>query len=179
VDTGKRVNAPRASAGARFHIEESTPPPTADRALSLLESGDAAGAESLLREGLEAEPGSVAMARVLGHILLARNAPAEAVSVMRPAAPTVDSDPEFHALLAAAEQRSGAHADAARRYRALLTNAPGNGAWLVGLGISLQALGNASEAADAFLQALADPALPAPLHEFAMQQSTRVGGSRP
>lgn len=180
VDTGKPATKPeRSGAEARFRIEEAAPPPTADQAVALLEAGDAAGAESLLREGMEKAPGDASMARVLGHILLSRDAAAEAVRVLRPAAPTVASDPDFHALLAAAEQRSGAHADAARRYRALLTTAPGNGAWLVGLGISLQALGNAQEAADAFLQALADPSLPAPLHDFAMQQSTQVRGRQP
>ena len=180
VDTGKPAAKPgRSSTEARFRIEEAAPPPTADQAVALLEAGDAAGAESLLREGLESAPGDAAMARVLGHILLSRGAAAEAVGVLRPAAPAVEADPDFHALLAAAEQRNGAHADAARRYRALLATSPGNGAWLVGLGISLQALGNAQEAADAFLQALADPSLPAPLHDFALQQSTQVRGRQP
>jgi MSHA biogenesis protein MshN len=133
----------------------------------------------LLREGLENAPGDSAVARVLGHILLARNDARGAVQVLRPAAPTAASDPEYNALLAAAEQRSGAHAQAIRRYRGLLEQNPDNGAWLVGLGISLQATGEAKAAADAFLQALADPALPAPLHAFAMQQSTQVRGAQP
>lgn len=161
---------------AGFHIAEAAPPPTADQAVALLEAGDTAGAEALLREGLADEPGNTAMARVMGHILLARNDAAGAVSALRPAAPPMAADPDFHALLAAAEQRSGAHEAAVRRYRGLLASNPGNGAWLVGLGISLQALGDTRAAADAFLQALADPALPAPLHDFAMQQSTQVRG---
>lgn len=175
---------PASSTGAKpvtdssFRIAEAAPASTADRAVALLESGDTAGAEALLREGLAGAPGDAAMAQVLGHILLAQNDARGAVSVLRPAAPALDADPDYHALLAAAEQRSGDHESAARRYRELLTGRPGNGAWLVGLGISLQALGDAGGAADTFLQALADPSLPAPLHDFAMQHATQVGGTQ-
>jgi Flp pilus assembly protein TadD len=157
-----------------FHIAEATPPSTAEQAIALLQQGDNAGAEAMLHDGLASAPGDSAMARVLGHILLARNEAGAAVQVLQPAAPAIATDPEYNALLAAAEQRSGAHAQAIRRYRALLEQSPGNGAWLVGLGISLQATGEARAAADAFLQALADPALPTPLHDFAMQQSTQL-----
>jgi len=181
VETARSAPAKpeRPPAESSFHIAEATPASVTDEALALLEQGDTAGAEALLREGLENAPGDSAMARVLGHILLARNDARGAVQVLRPAAPTATSDPEYNALLAAAEQRSGAHAQAIRRYRGLLEQNPDNGAWLVGLGISLQATGEAKAAADAFLQALADPALPAPLHAFAMQQSTQVRGPQP
>jgi len=181
VETARSApaRAERPPAESSFHIAEATPASVSDEALALLEQGDTAGAEALLREGLENAPGDSAVARVLGHILLARNDARGAVQVLRPAAPTAASDPEYNALLAAAEQRSGAHAQAIRRYRGLLEQNPDNGAWLVGLGISLQATGEAKAAADAFLQALADPALPAPLHAFAMQQSTQVRGAQP
>jgi MSHA biogenesis protein MshN len=181
VETARSApaRAERPPAESSFHIAEATPASVSEEALALLEQGDTAGAEALLREGLENAPGDSAVARVLGHILLARNDARGAVQVLRPAAPTAASDPEYNALLAAAEQRSGAHAQAIRRYRGLLEQNPDNGAWLVGLGISLQATGEAKAAADAFLQALADPALPAPLHAFAMQQSTQVRGAQP
>lgn len=182
VETASR--APRAperppADNSSFHIAEATPRSAADEALALLEEGDAAGAESLLREGLANAPGDSDMARVLGHILLARNEASAAVQVLRPAAPTVEADPDFNALLAAAEQRSGAHDQAIRRYRSLLEQKPGNGAWLVGLGISLRANGDVKAASDAFLQALADTSLPAPLHDFAMQQATQVREGQP
>ena len=181
VETARSAPArpERPPAESSFHIAEAAPASATDEALALLEQGDTAGAEALLREGLENAPGDSAMARVLGHILLARNDARGAVQVLRPAAPIAASDPEYNALLAAAEQRSGAHAQAIRRYRGLLEQNPDNGAWLVGLGISLQATGEAKAAADAFLRALADPALPAPLHTFAMQQSTQVRGQQP
>ncbi len=181
VETARSAPArpERPPAESSFHIAEAAPASATDEALAMLEQGDTAGAEALLREGLENAPGDSAMARVLGHILLARNDARGAVQVLRPAAPIAASDPEYNALLAAAEQRSGAHAQAIRRYRGLLEQNPDNGAWLVGLGISLQATGEAKAAADAFLRALADPALPAPLHTFAMQQSTQVRGQQP
>lgn len=181
VETRSRgaASRPASSADRTFRIAESAPASAADQAVSLLESGDTAGAEALLREGLAIAPGDAAMARVLGHILLSRNDASAAVAVLRTAAPTVDTDPDFHALLAAAEQRSGDHESAVRRYRELLDTKPGEGAWLVGLGISQQALGDAKAAADSFLQALADPALPAPLHDFAMQRATQVKGPQP
>ena len=172
--------AKEAEGESSFFLADAAPPDgAADRAITMLEDGDTEGAEALLREGLAAAPGDTSMARVLGHILLARNDAAAAVQALRPAAPALESDPDYHALLAAAEQRSGAHGPAIRRYRQLLRLQPANGAWLAGLGISLQASGDAPGAAEAFLQALADPALPPPLHDFAMQQATQIKERQP
>jgi MSHA biogenesis protein MshN len=172
--------ATQAEGESSFFLADAAPPTgAADRAIVMLEDGDTEGAEAMLREGLATAPGDTSMARVLGHILLARNDAAGAVQALRPAAPTLESDPDYHALLAAAEQRSGAHGPAIRRYRELLRLQPANGAWLAGLGISLQASGDAPGAAEAFLKALADPALPPPLHDFAMQQAMQIKERQP
>ncbi|MFM7274520.1 MAG: tetratricopeptide repeat protein, partial [Gammaproteobacteria bacterium] len=143
----------------------------AELALALIDSGRPEEAEALLREGIAAGPGDSDAARVLGHLLLGQGDARGALEVLAAAAPPLAEDPDYHALMAAAEQRSAAHAAAARRYRELLALQPGNGQWRVGLGISLLATGDGSGAADAFRQALADPSLPPALRSFAMQQA--------
>jgi Tfp pilus assembly protein PilF len=125
-------------------------------ALAWLAAGQTNAAETLLRAGLQSNPGEIRFARVLGHSVLSRGLAQDALTLLRPLAPPMAKDPDYHALLAAAEQGTGAHALAATRYRGLLQVQAANGQWLVGLGISLAALGDSRAAAAAFNPALAD-----------------------
>ena len=143
-------------------------------ALAQLKATDRAGAEATLREGLALRPNDPSLARLLGHLLLGVNQPEAALEVLRPAAPPLQKDPEFHALLAAAEQRTGAHAMAAARYKSLLQLQQTNGSWLVGLGISLAAMGDSRSAARLFNQALDDRAMPEPLRSYASRERLRL-----
>jgi Flp pilus assembly protein TadD len=158
--------------GSSFVIANAnTPAETAELALALLDSGRPEEAEALLREGLAVQPEDSEAARVLGHLLLDRGEARGALDVLSAAAPPITEDTDYHALMAAAEQRGADHRAAARRYRDLLALQPGNGQWRVGLGISLLATGDRNGAAEAFRQALADPSLPPALRSFAMQQA--------
>jgi MSHA biogenesis protein MshN len=70
-------------------------------------------------------------------------------------------------LLAALYQRQGNHQAAARIYRQLLELRPGFGNWQVGLGVSLEALGDAAGARQAYQAALQARGLPSRLAHYA------------
>jgi MSHA biogenesis protein MshN len=80
--------------------------------------------------------------------------------------PYASGNAEYHAFLAGALQRQQRHREAAEQYQAALGTAPGNGVWLMGLGISLQADKRNAEAISAFQQARSSPSLPADLQGF-------------
>ena len=148
-------------------------------ALAWLAAGQTDAAETLLRAGLQSNPKEIRFARLLGHSLLSRGLAQEALTLLRPLAPAMTKDPDYHALLAAAEQGTGAHALAATRYRGLLQLQAANGQWLVGLGISLAALGDAQAAAAAFNRALDDRTLAEPLRAYAASEHVRLDGQKP
>lgn len=143
-------------------------------ALAQIKAADRVSAEATLRDGLALRPNDPTLARLLGHLLLGANQVESALEVLRAATPPVAKDTEFHALLAAAEQRTGAHAMAAARYKSLLQIQPTNGSWQVGLGISVAALGDARSAARLFNQALDDRSLPEPLRSYASRERLRL-----
>ncbi|MSQ67969.1 MAG: tetratricopeptide repeat protein [Gammaproteobacteria bacterium] len=148
-------------------------------ALFMLMAGQTAEAQASLREGLSLTPNQTDLAQVLGHSLLEQDQAQAALAVLRPAVPPLASNPEFHALLAAVEQRLGLHALAATRYRGLLQLQPSNGSWQVGLGISLSAQGDTRAAAASFTLAADDRTLAEPLRAFAAQERVRLQASQP
>ena len=143
-------------------------------ALILMAADQTAEAQASLRAGLNLAPNQTDLAQVLGHSLLEQDQAQAALAVLRPAVPPLTKNPEFHALLAAVEQRLGLHALAVTRYRGLLQRQPDNGNWLVGLGISLNAQGNTQAAVESFTQAADDRTLAEPLRAFAAQERVRL-----
>lgn len=62
--------------------------------------------------------------------------------------------PSDHALMGALLSQAQRHEEAIRAYRRALATDPGQGGWLLGLGLSLEALGRSEEARTAFRSAL-------------------------
>lgn len=143
-------------------------------ALELIAERRVTEAEAVLRTGLKIAPASARLAKPLGHLLLAQERADAALNVLRLATPPIAGNADFHALLAAAEQRSGAHGLAITRYRGLLKEQPLNGSWLVGLGISLLAVDERADAQATFARALDDRALPEPLRAYATRELVRL-----
>ena len=79
----------------------------------------------------------------------------------------------FHAALM---QRMGDHAGATAAYRRVLATQPGNGLWWMGLGISLEALAERTEALAAFARARDSGDLRADLAGFVAQRLDALGG---
>jgi MSHA biogenesis protein MshN len=75
----------------------------------------------------------------------------------------------YHALLAAIDQRLGRHADAVEQYALALRAEPSRESAWVGMGVSLQALGQNAQARQAFEQALKGDLTPV-LQRFAQER---------
>ena len=136
----------------------------------LLDSKRNNEAEQLLHKALEINPRQPRYAMVLARLEVERGEVTGAINTMVGALPYVRSDPDFYAFLAALLQREGRHREAADYYRTALRGVPGNGVWMMGLGISLRASNQAAEAHDAFQRAIDSQQLSPELQEFVERQ---------
>ncbi|MBI3529796.1 MAG: tetratricopeptide repeat protein [Betaproteobacteria bacterium] len=144
----------------------------------LLDNGRNNEAEQLLRKALEINPRQPRHAMVLARLEVERGEVAGAINTMVGALPYVQSDPDFHAFLAALLQREGRHREAVDYYRAALRGVPGNGVWMMGLGISLRAANQSAEARDAFQHAIESRQLTPELQEFVERQLRELSAQK-
>ncbi len=136
----------------------------------LLDSKRNNEAEQLVRKALELNPRQPRHAMVLARLEVERGEVTGAINTMVGALPYVQTDPDFHAFLAALLQREGRHREAVGYYRVALRGVPGNGVWIMGLGISLRAANQLAEARDAFQHAIDSKQLTPELQEFVERQ---------
>ena len=136
----------------------------------LLDNGRNNEAEEILRKALSINPRQPRHAMVLARLEVERGEVTGAINTMVSVLPYVQSDPDFHAFLAALFQREGRHREAADYYRTALRGVPGNGVWMMGLGISLRASNQSAEARDAFQRAIESKQLSPELQEFVERQ---------
>lgn len=136
-----------------------------------LESRRIDDARRLLQEGLAINPANVQFATVLARILAERRDYAAALEAMQGAAGAAAAgNADYQVLRATVLQRLKRHADAVEAYQAALRIQGLNAQVWIGLGISLEALGKRSEAAQSFRHALEVGALSEDLRSFAEQR---------
>lgn len=112
-------------------------------------------ADAILAQGLKVVPLHQPLVKLRARTLMQLNQDRRALDVLTHAAPVLQNDPEHYALMAALQQRLGHHDQAAGLYRQLLAEHSNVGVWWVGLGISLDALHQQSEAQLAYRHARA------------------------
>ena len=144
----------------------------------LLDSGRNGEAEELLRKALDLNPRQPRHAMVLARLEVERGEVTGAINTMVGVLPYVQSDPGFYAFLAALLQREGRHREAADYYRTALRASPGNGVWMMGLGISLRASNQSAEARDVFQRAIDSKQLTPELQEFVERQLRELATSK-
>lgn len=135
-------------------------------------------AEQLLRMALALNPRQPRHAMVLARLQVDRGEVTGAINTLVGTLPYVQTDPEYHAFLAALLQREGRHRETVDYYRVALQSSPGNGLWLMGLGISLRATNQLAEARDAFQRALETRQLNNELVAFTERQLRELGTPR-
>jgi MSHA biogenesis protein MshN len=136
----------------------------------LLEEKRGGEAEQLLQERLKDRPEHTGFAMLLARLQVERGATSEALVTLERSASHAQSRADYLAFLAALQQRSNRHAEAISHYQAALQLQPGNGPWLVGYGISLQALLRTEEAKAAYKQALESKNLSPDLKAFVQRK---------
>jgi MSHA biogenesis protein MshN len=99
-----------------------------------------------------------------------RGALDQASQTLERSLPYADTQADYQAFFAALLQRQNRHKEAVERYQKVLQLAPGNGVWLMGYGISLQALQRNIDAKQVFQRALDTQTLNAELQAFVQQK---------
>ena len=107
----------------------------------------------LLQRGLDLDPTNTGFAMLAARILVDRQDVAGALTLLRKYTPPAGGNADYHAFIAALQQRLGNHKDAIEEYQMALRLSPQSGMWWVGLGISQEASGHKKEAAEAFRRA--------------------------
>jgi MSHA biogenesis protein MshN len=136
----------------------------------LLEGKRNADAENVLLEGLNSKPENTGLTMLLARLQVERGALEQATATLEKSLPFADTQADYRAFLAALLQRQDRNEEAVTHYQIVLQHAPGNGVWLMGYGISLQALQRDAEAKDAFQRALDTPSLSPELRAFVQQK---------
>jgi MSHA biogenesis protein MshN len=131
-----------------------------------VESKNLVDAAALLREGTRLNPERSDMWMKLARLELEQGDPAAALAHLEAGLPAASDDAAYHGFYAALLQRAQRHGDAVSQYVVALRGDPSVPNWLVGLAISLQALGRSTEAADALQRALDSGRLSAPLRAY-------------
>ena len=136
----------------------------------LLEGKRGTDAERVLQERLNSKPDHTGFTMMLARLQVERGAVAEATATLEKALPYANSQADYQAFLAALLQRQNRNDEAIAHYQIVLQLAPNNGIWLMGYGISLQAMQRNADAKDAFKQALDTQTLSPDLWAFVQQK---------
>jgi MSHA biogenesis protein MshN len=136
----------------------------------LLQSKRGKDAERVLQEGLKSEPDHTGFTMMLARLQVERGAVAEAIATLEKTLPYGNSQAGYEAFLAALLQRQNRNDEAIAHYQVALQLAPNNGIWLMGYGISLQALKRNADARVAFQHALDTRTLNPDLQAFVQQK---------
>lgn len=136
----------------------------------LLNNRRSAEAEQVLQEGLLINHRQTGFAMLLARLQVERNAVSDALETLQKTLPFADGQADYQAFTAALMQRQARHKEAITHYQHALQLQPNNGVWLMGLGISLQAVQRMEEARDAYKRALATRSLSTGLQSFVNQK---------
>lgn len=118
-----------------------------------IKSGRFISAAELLSEGVKVAPEYSLFAKLYARVLLEQNNPQLAITILEQGSATLDSEPDYYALLAATHQRVKNHSKAIDIYLQLVKLQPNAGVWWLGLAISLEKSGKNSEAVEAYQRA--------------------------
>lgn len=136
----------------------------------LLENKRNADAERVLQDGLKHYPKNSGFAMLLARLQVERKDLALALETLQKGLPYADQQPDYQAFVAALLQRQGRHKEAITHYQIALQLSPDSGIWLMGFGISLQAVQRNEDARDAFKRAIESHTLSAELQAFVAQR---------
>ncbi|MGC2165201.1 MAG: tetratricopeptide repeat protein [Gallionella sp.] len=136
----------------------------------LLDAKRNSDAELVLTEGLDHAPENTQLTMLLARLQLERGELGVATATLEKSLQFADGQPEYRAFFAALLQRQQRHEEALLQYRIVLQQAPGNGLWLMGYAMSLQATKRNAEAKEVFQRAIDSKSLSPELQVFVNQK---------
>lgn len=135
-------------------------------------------AAAILNESVERLPGSARLKKLYAQILYELGHGDKAVDILKTSMPSVEQEPEYHALLAGILQDEGRHEEAVNVYRSLTDFNTEESLWWMGLGISEEALGNNGDAIAAYRRALQTGSLSENLKQYVSKRIQSLSGER-
>lgn len=137
---------------------------------TLLDARQPADAMRILQEGLQLAPAQQGFAMTLARLQLDNGDLDTAAQTLARSLDYPDVSPDYIAFYASLLQRQQKHAEAVTQFQRALGRRRNVGVWLLGLGISLEALGRGAEAQEAYRLAKSSGNLSADLQSFADQK---------
>jgi len=136
----------------------------------LLSARQPAEVSRLLQEGLQIAPAQYGFAMTLARLQMERGELDTAVQTLSRSLEYAGNSPEYIAFYAGLLQRQQKHAEAVMQFQRALQLRGNTGLWLLGMGVSLEALGRRDQAQEAYRQAQGSGNLSAELQAFAEQK---------
>lgn len=136
----------------------------------LLDARQSAEAMLILQEGLQIAPAQFGFAMMAARLHVERGELDAAVQTLALSAEYAGNSADFAGFYAGLLQRQKKHAEAVGMFDRALRLRPNAGVWLLGMGISLEALGRGAEAQEAFRRARATGNLTPELQTYADQR---------
>ena len=137
---------------------------------TLLDARQPADAIRILQEGLQLAPAQQGFAMTLARLQLDTGDLDTATQTLARSLDYPDVSPDYIAFYASLLQRQQKHAEAVTQFQRALARRRNVGVWLLGLGVSLEALGRGGEAQEAYRLAKSSGNLSADLQAFADQK---------
>jgi MSHA biogenesis protein MshN len=137
---------------------------------TLIDARQQADAARVLQEGLQLAPAQQGFAMTLARLQLDNGELEAATQTLARSLEYPDVSPDYIAFYASLLQRQQKHAEAAVQFQRALGRRRNVGVWLLGLGVSLEALGRGPEAQEAYRLAKTSGNLSAELQSFADQK---------
>ncbi len=137
---------------------------------TLLDARQPAEAMRILQEGLQLAPAQQGFAMTLARLQLDNGELDAGAQTLARSLDYPDVSPDYIAFYASLLQRQQKHAEAVTQFQRALGRRRNVGVWLLGLGVSLEALGRGPEAQEAYRLAKSSGNLSADLQAFADQK---------
>ncbi len=131
---------------------------------------------SLLQEGVQIAPEQTGFVMALARLQVEFGERNSALQTLEQGVKYATDNAEYHGFYAALLQRDNRHEEAVSNYLAALRGDPANTSWLIGAGISLQALDKPADAREAFERARQSGQLSPELLTFVEQRLKQLQG---
>jgi len=120
----------------------------------LIKTNNNSKALKVLSSGLAKDPENLLFIKLQAQILTDEKKLDAALKILKQHTPPIDREPDYYGFLASLYQRTGQYELAIKIYDQLAKLQPYNSMWWVGLGTSLEAIGESNTATEAYKNAL-------------------------
>ena len=142
----------------------------------LIKANKLADAGQVLQVGLDASPDYVPFIELQAQLLVQQNNLQGALAVLEQHSPVLSEDPEYYALMAELQRRTGNAEMAVNLYQQLISHFPQRSVWWLGLGMAQESMGSFNSALGSYRQALATGQLPPYLNAYTQSRIVALGG---